>query len=242
MISLAKITPAPDVNECWDKIASLSKIDGFRSVQGKSEYGLGTMGSEAGFQFITLRKVQRLAKEQNLNVNKATAISYGVGNCFPPFGSVGMAAVKEYVRNRGLSVDNLEVYAIEHELYRSDCKIITPELDEALHAYYENTCSIPEVNVVRYCQLLCRRARELAKQGMLAGEALNTAFKDYSSGYHPENGYELHEDANVDIPDDVRKHITDTIEMYIDYCAGMLGKSEEESVYSGIYRAIHCCY
>lgn len=51
-----------------------------------------------------------------------------------------------------MSMTKLRIYAIEWRLFQ-DGIIITPELDDMLHAYYENRMDIQEVNVARYCQI-----------------------------------------------------------------------------------------
>lgn len=143
-------------------------------LQDKHEYGMSYMGSESGIQISLAYYAHAIATAQGFDAHKAKCICLAVGLCFPDFGSFGMAACENYLLKNSILFDmkEIKIGAIEHCIYENG-SIVTPQLNEALHAYYENRTDIPEVNVARYCQIKIKESRKLMKNGMLVGEAIS---------------------------------------------------------------------
>ena len=84
-----------------------------------------------------------------------------------------MAAYEKYIKEKQYpwNITEIKIGAIKN-LINGSGSIVTPQLDEALHAYYKNRTDIPEVNIARYCQIQIDKSRDLMKEGVRAGEAI----------------------------------------------------------------------
>jgi uncharacterized protein YoaH (UPF0181 family) len=109
-----------------------------------------------------------------------------------------------------ISLTDLLINSIERELHSCGSGV-TPELDHALHMYYENETDDLEVNIVRACQCKVKEARELMKQGVFAGQAITSVMEPFEKSYQPEDIYLYEEPQVIDIPEDVMKEIYSTI-------------------------------
>lgn len=234
---LTKIMNVKDNDEYWERLSQMASMLQRTKLKGKAEYGLGVMGSEGGVQLYLQTVISMLTRKHKLNADKAQAISYCVSLCFPPFGSVGLEAIKRIVLEKGISTDNFEINAIEWILNNMG-DVVAPVLDDALHAYYENLDSDPEVNLVRYCQMKCKEARELAKQGVRAGEALNEVFDCIEADFDPSVFYPLETETDIEVPDRIKEALEKLIEELAQYQRDHYGKSEEEAFCIAVYEVV----
>lgn len=144
-----------------------------RLLQGKNEYGTSELCSERGVQAALVCSARSIARQQGLDPHKTACICLAVGLCFPPFGSYGLAACRNYLAQNGSLLPEPEwwIGAVEYVIDR-DGTPVTPQLHAALCAYYANQTHDPEVNVARYCQRLLGECRQQMKDGAPAGEVL----------------------------------------------------------------------
>ena len=236
LVNRKDIIVMEDHKESWETIDRYSSfLSGH--LQEKYEYGLGPMASERGFQMVTSLQAGSLAYHYKLDARKAESLCRVVGQCFPPFGSAGMAVIMDYARKEGYNTDSLCANAVE-SIWVNEVPAV---LDRAVRDYFDNREGIPEVNFVRYCQYLCGKARELCRQGIRAGEALNRIFDDCLSEdpYDPQRLYPFVWKVPETIPEEIHLVITDLIEKFRNYkLESRWNKSEEEALSYGLYEAI----
>ena len=95
--------------------------------------------------------------------------------------------------------------------------IVTPELDEALHSYYENQTNIPEENIVRYCQMQILKARNLMQTGIPAGKAITEIMSIAENEYSTEKSKMVVGDTDSDVPLEVQCRINQLLDEFIEF-------------------------
>lgn len=207
-----------DVEAYWYRLEQSLEVLIHR-LQAKHEYGTPYMCSERGIQTSLACYAHAIALAQGFDARKAKCICLAAGLCFPVFGSCGMAACENYLLKNNIPFDKkeLKIGAIEHCIYEYG-SVVTPQLDEALHAYYENRTDIPEVNVARYCQIKIKESRELMKTGMLAGEAISKVMDRAEKCFSVEASLiMMGDDANDDVPIEVQEKINADLDGFIEW-------------------------
>ena len=185
-------------------------------LQDKHEYGTPYMCSERTIQRILADRAQKIAQKQGFDINKTKCICLAVGLCFPDFGSYGMSACENYMKRNNIPWNSVEIKigAIEHCITQSG-SIVTPQLDEGLHAYYENRTDIPEVNVARYCQIKIKESRELMKKGIFAGDAISKVMDCAEKCFSEEKSIMPCDDSDIDVPIEVQEKINADLDVFI---------------------------
>lgn len=188
-------------------------------LQDKHEYGTSYMCSESGIQNSLAYYAHAIAIVQGFDAHKAKCICLAVGLCFPEFGSFGMAACENYLLKNSIPFDmkEIKIGAIEHCIYESG-SIVTPQLNEALHAYYENRTDIPEVNVARYCQIKIKESRKLMKKGMFVGKAISEVMDCAEKCFSVKKSImTIDNDADIDVPIEVQEKINVYLDDFIEW-------------------------
>ena len=183
----------------------------------KHEYGTSIMCSEYGIQLSLLYSAERIAEKQKINLHKTRCICMATGLCFPEFGSYGMLAVEKYVTDHNIPLGKSELKIGAIETHISCSSIVTPQLDEALYAYYENSIAIPEVNVARYCQLKAKELRSMMNNGLSANESFQTVMKSAEESFSSEQSVLPDDIVDVDIPIEVQEKVYKSIEEFIEW-------------------------
>ena len=182
-------------------------------LKSKHEYGTSYMCSEYGIQLALVHSAKRIAEKQKIDVHKAACICMAAGLCFPPCGSCGMAACEKYIKDHAIpwSINDIKIGAIEYGI-RDAGSAITPELDEALRAYYENDTSIPEVNVARYCQCKLKESRAMMKNGMSATESMQSVMDEAEKSFSAERSVISADD--IEIPKEVQEKVNEDLKEF----------------------------
>lgn len=187
-------------------------------LQAKHEFGTSYMCSESEIQLSLAHSAQKIAQKEGFHEHKTICICMASGLCFPEFGSYGMAACENYIIRNNIPWNSTEIKigAIEHRISKFG-GIVAPQLDEALHAYYENRTDIPEVNVARYCQIKLKESRELMKNGMPAGEAVSKIMNCAAEYFSEEKSIMISDGSAADIPIEVQQKIDTHLDDFIKY-------------------------
>lgn len=184
----------------------------------KHEFGTSHMCSEGGIQTSLAYSAQKIAQEQGFDTHKTKCICLAVGLCFPDFGSYGMAACENYFMRNNIPWNSTEIKIGAIELCITESGgVVTPQLDEALHAYYENRTDIPEVNVARYCQIKIKESRELMKTGMFVREAISKVMDCTEKCFSVEESIMISNDTDIDVPIEVQEKINAGLDVFIKY-------------------------
>lgn len=139
----------------------------WRGLQYKAE--AGSTRSEKGYQIIARSAAGRIARALGYDRDKTEALCACVGCGFPLYGAEGMALIRQYVIDRGLSleIDFLEGAAVEE--YISSRLFVASELDALLREYYQGApskpASCPELEVVRVCQDAVKKVKLAERYG-----------------------------------------------------------------------------
>lgn len=203
----------------WPRLASDLETFLIRPLQYRHEYGTSKDCSERGIQLSLSAYAQEIAQRTtDADPNKTRCICLSVGLLFSEFGSVGMAAAENYMRERDIQFDStqLKIAAIEHCITQAG-RNITPQLDEALHAYFENRTDIPEVNIARYCQVKIAESRDLMKNGTPAGEAIASVIRLAAYTFSPASSLFPNIAPQTPIPAGVQKQVDIDLGEYISY-------------------------
>lgn len=193
-------------------------------LKSRHEYGTSNMCSEYGIQLSLVNYARKIAEKQKIDVNKTICICMAVGLCFPEYGSYGMLACEKYVIEKNISLNRNEIKIGAIELCISDFGgIITPQLEEALYAYYENRTDIPEVNVARYCQIKIKESRCLMKKGVFSGEAIKMIMDRAEKSFSVEQSIMENDDTDIDIPNEVLEDVNASLDSFIKWDGLPLG-------------------
>lgn len=84
----------------------------------------------------------------------------------------------------------------------------------------------------------CKEARELAKQGVRAGDALNKVFDDIEADFDPSVFYPLETETDIEVPDRIKNALEKLIEEFAQTERDRYGKSEKESYYISVYTVV----
>lgn len=206
------------IDEYWLRLEKDLENLLVRFLQGKHEFGTSYRCSERVIQTSLAYSAQKIAQKEGFDTHKTKCICLAVGLCFPEFGSYGMAACENYIIRNNIPWDSTEIKigAIELCITQSG-GVVTPQLDEALHAYYENRTDIPEVNVSRYCQIKIKESRELMKNGMFAGEAISKIMDCAVKYFSVEKSIMISDDTDIDVPIEVQEKINAGLDDFIKY-------------------------
>ncbi len=204
------------IDEYWSMLEKALEIE-LLFLQHKHEFGTSPMCSEMGIQTALAYSAERIAQKKGFNTHKAKCICLAVGLCFPQFGSYGIAACENYLIKNNIPWDltEIKIGAIEQHIYESGT-IVTPQLDEALHAYYENRTNIPEVNVARYCQIAVKESRELMKSGMFAGQEITEVMDCAEKCFSVEKSIITSDNTDIDVPIEVQENVNAALDAFIE--------------------------
>ena len=206
-----------DISKYWERrYHDTEQLLG--NLQRKHEFGTSIMCSEAGIQRSCSYYAGNIARKHGADHYKTVTICRLVGLCFPKYGEYGFAAIMQYFDNRGLYFmpENLRIYVIEQGLYNSGIPI-PPELDKALHQYYDNDQTCLEVNIARACQIKIAESRELIKQGLPAGESIARIMKPFESEYLPNQSHFFYQEKKLEVPEHVKNEVFSDLDQFLDY-------------------------
>lgn len=211
------IYPVKSIDEYWIRLEKDLELL-LSYLKNKHEYGTTTMCSEYGIQLALPYLAEKIAKKLNIDVHKTKCICMAVGLCFPQFGSYGLLACEKYIMEHtiALSKNDMKIGAIEACISDAGA-VITPQLEEALYAYFENSTAIMEVNVARYCQCKANESRLLMKKGLSATESIQKSIQNAEENFSVESSI-IMEDENIAIPQEMQEKVNKELDDFIKWC------------------------
>ncbi len=216
-LSEVPIYTVKDINAYWERLYRNAEYM-LGNLRGKHEYGTSQLCSEKGIQRSCSYYAKKLVRKNGANVYKAGAICRLVGLCFPKFGSYGFEAVLRYFDDLGLYFipENIKIHSIEWNLNKSG-GVVTPELHKALQDYFNDNVNDEEVKIARACQKKIAQSRELMKQGVRVGDAIDQIMKPFIDEYTSEQPYYIFYERTADLPDAVKESVYKDLQEWIDY-------------------------